>query len=251
MLTPIPPIGSGIPCALGTDSQGQGKVYPHPHLTCPVHPGHETWQWCGVALPYRIQPEICAALPLWLQARPGCGQAGKGLLVPRQGWEHRAVDGCVWERQDLFGITLSPGWTPLPWQCLPGSATSGTRLSQTPPVCQCQLLQEGSIQAQTASGKGWAELGHVSGGRLQESLGAEIGQLNRNETHPIHVSYRKPGITFQPGPLVFSSPSEARLKLLQLFHTYFVLLRIHHKVQCVLDQIQWQCRDSRDTFQSY
>lgn len=139
----------------------------------------------------------------------------------------------------------------LPWQCLPGSATSGTRLSQTPPVCQCQLLQEGSIQAQTASGKGWAELGHVSGGRLQESLGAEIGQLKRNETHPIHVSYRKPGITFQPGPLVFSSPSEAHLKLLQLFHTYFVLLRIHHKVQCVLDQIQWQCRDSRNTFQSY
>lgn len=143
-----------------------------------------------------------------------------------------------------LGSPLSPGWTPLPWQCLPGSATSGMRQCQTPPVCQCQLLQRGSLQPQTPSGKGWAELGHQSGVRLQESLGAEIGQLKRNETHPTHGSYTKLGITDQPAPLVFSSPSDAFMGLLQLFHTYFVLCRIHHKVQYVPYQILWPCRDS-------
>lgn len=170
----------------------------------------------------------------WGRDSLGTGRAGNTGLC---------MDGTCRVSSSL-GSALAPAWTPVPWHCQPGSATSGMRQCQTPPVCQCQLLQRGSSQAQTPPGKGWAELGHESGGRLQESLGAEMGQLKRNDTHPIHVSYSKLGRTYQPGNLVFSSPSDAFFKLLQLFHTCFVLSLIHSKVQFLLHQIQYSCSDS-------
>lgn len=105
------------------NSLGQGKVYAHPLLTlsCP------SWQGLGLPFPTRSQAELCAALPLWLQARPGCGQLGKGLLGHRQGWQHRAVHGWDLQSQDHFGITPGPSLDSCPLAL---------------PACKCHLWHE-------------------------------------------------------------------------------------------------------------